>query len=60
MATPEQPAATVLELVALTLASYGDTSSELAEEIPQAVWDDLHERGLVQTVREYGGDGRTE
>lgn len=42
------------------LAVYGDTYSKLADVIPQDVWDDLHERGLVQTIREYGGDGRTE
>lgn len=46
-------------LIALALAYGGDTQSYVADAIPQAVWDALHEAGLVKTVRDFADEGQT-
>lgn len=54
----EGPFDPVVEFVALTLAQYGDSvNTRLADVIPQAVWDDLTERGLIHHGRDHTGEG---
>jgi hypothetical protein len=54
----EGPFDPVVEFVALTLAHYGDAvNTRLADTIPQAVWDDLTERGLIRHGRDHTGEG---
>jgi hypothetical protein len=54
----EGPFDPVVEFVALTLAQYGDSvNTRLADVIPQAVWDDLTERGLIHHGCDHTGEG---
>jgi hypothetical protein len=48
-----------LELVALTLAYGYDQDNEAAWEIPDAVWDGLFARGLIQSTQDYTGEYTT-
>jgi hypothetical protein len=51
-------ASETLDLVALTLARYGDAvNTKLSDVIPQAVWDGLTERGLIYHARDVTGEG---
>lgn len=56
--TDTRPAAYVLRIIALAL-TVGDQRDGLGDAIPQEVWDDLHEEGLVETLRDITGDGFT-
>lgn len=57
--TPEMnPRLSTIDAVALALAYYGE-ENRCSEAVPQAVWDSLHERGLVQTTRDITGEGAT-
>lgn len=48
-----------LEAVAIALAFGGAADTVTANHVPEHVWKDLHERGLVRTTRDFTGEGRT-
>lgn len=51
---------TLREVQAIVALSAGGFRERIEDLVPQAVWDDLHERGLVSTEQQYpGGDAET-
>lgn len=59
--TPSLPAQEIdaYEAVAIALA-FGDAADTVtANHVPERVWDDLHDRGLIQTRRDFTGEART-
>jgi hypothetical protein len=56
---PNEPL-TTLELLALVLAHGGAVECDAADAIPQRTWDELHERNLIVTARDFDGDGQTD
>lgn len=60
VAERERAVKKALELAALMLASHGGTDTANADMIPQGVWDELHDSGLIVTGQLYpGGDAVT-
>lgn len=57
----DAPHGETMALVALTLAVYGDAvASRLGETVPQATWDWLTDRGLIDHGRDITGEGTCE
>ncbi|MFL5954824.1 MAG: hypothetical protein ACJ76I_12030 [Gaiellaceae bacterium] len=49
-----------LELLALALADARACDSDVAEAIPQRVWDELDDRNLIATSRDWNTDSTEE
>jgi hypothetical protein len=47
------------EAVAMSLLYGAADDTDLGESVPQQVWDRLHHRGFVDTVRDQTGEGTT-